>query len=70
MGGFLRFEVKYVLIKIIFKIDLYPNMVKTYRVTIERIFLGKETYTVTNLRKIFPFCDVFRGIDACVGLSG
>ena len=35
-------------------------------VTIERTSLSKETYTVKHPRKIFPSCDVFRGVDTHV----
>ena len=36
-----------------------------HRVTIEMTSLSKETYTVKHPLS----CDVFRGVDACVGLS-
>ena len=41
-------------------------MIEAYnqRVTIERTSLSKETYTVKHPRKIFPSCNVFRGVDA------
>ena len=42
----------------------------TLRVTIERSTLSKETYTVKHPPKKLPSCDVFRCVDACVGLSG
>ena len=41
-----------------------------HRVTIERKSLSKATYTVKHPRKIFPSCDVFRGVDVCLGQSG
>ena len=39
---------------------------KNHRVTIERTSLSKETYTVKHPRKIFPSCDVYRGVDTYV----
>ena len=35
-----------------------------HRVTIEMTSLSKETYTVRHPEKIFPSCEVFRGVDA------
>jgi biotin synthase-like enzyme len=46
------------------------SFAKKYRVTIERISLSKQTYTVKYPRKVFPFCDILRGVDACARLSG
>ena len=37
-------------------------MVPSHRVTVERTYLSKETYTVKHPRKIFPYCDVFQGV--------
>ena len=42
----------------------------THRVTIERTSLSKETYIVKHPQKIIPSGDIFRGVDACVGLLG
>ena len=50
-----------------FSIDVGCNQ----RGSRERTPLSKETYTVKHPPKIFPSCDVFRGVDVCViGVKG
>ena len=44
------------------------NISSFHRVTIERTSLTKETYIIKHPQKIFPSCDFFRGIEACMGL--
>ena len=35
----------------------------------ERTSLSKETYTVNNPQKIFPSCDVFKGVEHRVSIE-
>ena len=44
--------------------------ISAQRESIDRTSLINEIYTINNPQKIFPFCDISRGVDACVGLLG
>ena len=64
--------VKYVILLLLFgfQTSAASSKLQGHRISIEWTSLSKETYTVKHPRKIYPSCDVFRVVDAFVGLSG